>query len=40
MMGPELSLDVERLQTALAHWLSHETQRGVFVTNPQFELVI
>jgi len=39
-MGSELSLDVERLQAALAHWLSHETQRGVFVTNPQFELVI
>ena len=39
-MGSELSLDVERLQAALAHWLSHETQRGVFVTNPQFKLVI
>jgi signal transduction histidine kinase/CheY-like chemotaxis protein len=39
-MATELSLDVNRLQAALAHWLSHETQRGVFVTDPQFRLVI
>ena len=39
-MATELSLDVNRLQAALAHWLSHETQRGVFVTDSQFRLVI
>jgi len=39
-MGSDLSIDVERLQAAIAHWLSHETQRGVFVTDPQFRLVV
>jgi two-component system NtrC family sensor kinase len=29
-----------RLEAALTHWLSHETQRGVFVTDPQFRLVV
>ena len=39
-MAPELSLDTGRLEAALTHWLSHETQRGVFVTDPQFRLVV
>ena len=39
-MASDLSLDVERLQAALAHWLSHESQRGIFVTDPEFRLVI
>jgi PAS domain S-box-containing protein len=39
-MAPELSLDVERLQAAIAHWVSHETQRGVFVTDSHFRLVV
>ena len=39
-MASELSLDVERLQAAIAHWLSHETQRGVFVTDGEFRLVV
>jgi PAS domain S-box-containing protein len=39
-VGSDLSIDVERLQAAIAHWLSHETQRGVFVTDPQFRLVV
>jgi PAS domain S-box-containing protein len=37
---PELSLDSGRLEAALTHWLSHESQRGVFVTDPQFRLVV
>jgi len=39
-VAAELSLDVERLQAAIAHWLSHEAQRGVFVTDAKFRLVI
>jgi signal transduction histidine kinase/CheY-like chemotaxis protein len=39
-MATDRSLDLDQLQAALAHWLSHETQRGVFVTDPQFRLVI
>ena len=39
-MATELSLDVERLQGAIAHWVSHEAQRGVFVTDQQFRLVV
>ena len=39
-MAPNLSLDAARLDAALAHWLSHETQRGVFVTDSQFRLVL
>ncbi len=39
-MASNLSLDAARLDAALAHWLSHETQRGVFVTDPQFRLVV
>jgi signal transduction histidine kinase/CheY-like chemotaxis protein len=34
------SLEAGRLDAALAHWLSHETQRGVFVTDAQFRLVV
>ena len=39
-MAPNLSLDAARLDAALTHWLSHETQHGVFVTDPQFRLVL
>jgi signal transduction histidine kinase/CheY-like chemotaxis protein len=39
-MAADLSLDSARLEAALAHWLSHETQRGVFVTDPEFRLVV
>jgi signal transduction histidine kinase/ActR/RegA family two-component response regulator len=39
-MTAHLSLDAARLDAALAHWLSHETQRGVFVTDPEFRLVV
>ena len=39
-MATQFSLDVERLQAALAHWLAHETQRGVFITDSQFRLVL
>jgi signal transduction histidine kinase/CheY-like chemotaxis protein len=39
-MATDRSLGLDQLQAALAHWLSHETQRGVFVTDPQFRLVI
>jgi signal transduction histidine kinase/CheY-like chemotaxis protein len=39
-MAANLSLDSARLEAALAHWLSHETQRGVFVTDPQFRLLV
>ena len=39
-MAPNVSLESGRLDTALAHWLSHEAQRGVFVTDPQFRLVV
>jgi signal transduction histidine kinase/CheY-like chemotaxis protein len=39
-MAPNVSLESGRLDTALAHWLSHETQRGVFVTDAQFRLVV
>jgi len=39
-MAPNVSLESGRLETALAHWLSHESQRGVFVTDAQFRLVV
>ncbi len=39
-MAPNVSLESGRLDTALAHWLSHESQRGVFVTDAQFRLVV
>jgi PAS domain S-box-containing protein len=39
-MSSDLSLDIERLQAAVAHWLSHETQRGIFVTDQEFRLVV
>jgi len=39
-MAQKVSLESGRLDTALAHWLSHESQRGVFVTDAQFRLVV
>jgi len=39
-MAPNASLESGRLDAALAHWLSHESQRGVFVTDAQFRLVV
>ena len=39
-MAQNVSLESGRLDTALAHWLSHESQRGVFVTDAQFRLVV
>jgi signal transduction histidine kinase/CheY-like chemotaxis protein len=39
-MAPNVSLESGRLDTALAHWLSHESQRGVFVTDAQFRIVV
>ena len=39
-MGSNVSLEAGRLDAALVHWLSHETQRGVFVTDAQFRLVV
>jgi signal transduction histidine kinase/CheY-like chemotaxis protein len=39
-MAPNLSLDAARLDAALTHWLSHEAQRGVFVTDTHFRLVL
>ncbi|HKH71639.1 MAG TPA: ATP-binding protein [Vicinamibacterales bacterium] len=39
-MAPNVSLESGRLETALAHWLSHESQRGVFVTDAHFRLVV
>jgi signal transduction histidine kinase len=39
-MAPNVSLESGRLDAALAHWLSREAQRGVFVTDAQFRLVV
>ena len=39
-MAQNVSLESGRVDTALAHWLSHESQRGVFVTDAQFRLVV
>jgi signal transduction histidine kinase/CheY-like chemotaxis protein len=39
-MAPNVSLESGRLDAALARWLSHESQRGVFVTDAQFRLVV
>ena len=39
-MASNASLEAGRLDAALAHWLSHETLRGVFVTDAQFRLVV
>jgi signal transduction histidine kinase/CheY-like chemotaxis protein len=39
-MASNVSHDTGRLDAALAHWLSHETLRGVFVTDAQFRLVV
>src|SRR5262245_21484698 len=39
-MASNVSLDAGRLDAALAHWLSHETLRGVFVTDAHFRLVV
>ena len=39
-MVPDLSLDAARLDAALTHWLSHEAQRVVFVTDTRFRLVL
>jgi signal transduction histidine kinase/CheY-like chemotaxis protein len=39
-MAQNVSLESGRVDAALAHWLSHESQRGVFVTDAQFRLVV
>jgi signal transduction histidine kinase/CheY-like chemotaxis protein len=39
-MSPDVSLGPGQLEAALAHWLSNETQRGVFVTDSQFRLLV
>ena len=40
-MAPNVSRRIAgRLETALAQWLSREAQRGVFVTDAQFRLLV
>ena len=39
-MASNVSHETGRLDAALAHWLSHETLRGVFVTDAQFRFVL
>jgi transcriptional regulator with PAS, ATPase and Fis domain len=39
-MASHLSLDLARLQAALVHWVSHEAQRGLFVTDSHFRVIV
>ena len=39
-MAVESSFEDPQLQTALGHWLAHDSQRGVFATDAQFRIVL